>query len=541
MVLTRTARIRAGAFVMALAASTTLLAACTPAEGDADQAATQQPQSGGDVVVGISADPTCLDPQQNGNAASISASRQVVDSLTDLDPETGEVLPWLAESWTVDDDATSFTFTLRDDVTFSDGSALDADVVVRNFDTIASLGAATSLVTGYLAGYEGATAIDEHTVQIDFSTPSAGFLATTSVVQLGIVAESTLEKTAEERCAPESIVGTGPFVYDSYTQNESTVLTRRDGYGWPSARAAHEGDAYLDSVTFQVVSESSVRVGSLQSGQLDAITDVQPTDEETLAGAGFDVIDRANPGVVNTLYPRASNKITADAAVRQAIQIGIDRDQLASVLSASYASATSVLATSTPGYADVSDELAYAPDAAAALLDDAGWETASDGVREKDGVRLSLDVAYLNSVVTNQSVLELVQQQLGDIGVELTLRPLAVADYLEAVQEPDLAFSFGNFTRSEADVLRTTFGGADTNPARFADDDLTGLFTALQTSSDETARAETSADIQQFVVEAGYGIPVYELAQVAATSTSLHDVSFDSSSRIFLYDAWLAN
>lgn len=535
-------RARAAAVIATVAASAVLLAGCA---GGADVASTSTPSAsptaGGDLVIGISADPTCLDPQQNGNAASINASRQVVDSLTDIDPETGELVPWLAESWEVSDDATSFTFTLREGVTFSDGTALDAEIVARNFTEVVTLGAATSLVTGYLAGFESATAIDESTVQVDFSAPNAGFLSSTAVVQLGIVSASTLDLTAEERCQAENVVGTGPFTFTSYAQNESTVLTRRDGYDWASERAAHTGEAYIDTVTFQVIGESSVRVGSLQSGQLDAITDVQPTDEETLSAAGFGVIARANPGVVNSLYPRASNPITADTAVRQALQIGIDRDELAAVLSDSYAAATSVLATSTPGYVDLSDELAYDPDAAAELLDEAGWTLGSDGVREKDGTRLALDVAYINSVVTNQSVLELVQQQLGDLGIELTLRPLAVADYLEAVKDPELAFSFGNFTRPDLDVLRTSFGGAATNSARFDDDDLTALFTDLQSTADTAARDEVGAQAQELIVAEGYGIPVYELAQVAATGSHVNGVSFDSSSRLFLYDAWLAN
>ncbi|MFT4307403.1 MAG: ABC transporter substrate-binding protein [Microbacterium sp.] len=533
----RPGRVRAVASGVLLTASAVLLAGCSATA--ATDSTSASPTSGGDLVIGISADPTCLDPQQNGTAASISASRQVVDSLTDIDPDTGEVIPWLAESWEVDDDATSFTFTLREGVTFSDGTPLDAEVVAQNFDTVVSLGAATSLVTGYLSGYESATVVDDRTVRIDFSTPNAGFLASTAVVQLGIVSSSTLEKTAEERCQPENIVGTGPFVYESYTQNESTVLTRRDGYDWPSERAAHSGEAYLDSVTFQVIGESSVRVGSLQSGQLDAITDVQPTDEETLSAAGFGVVSRANPGVVNTLYPRATNPITADTAVRQAIQIGIDREQLASVLSSSYAPATSVLAASTPGYTDLSAELAYDPDTAQQLLEDDGWTLGDDGVRVKDGTRLSVDVAYLNSVVTNQTVLELVQQQLADIGIELTLRPLAVADYLEAVQEDSLAFSFGNYTRPELDVLRTTFAGSSSS-TRISDDDLDAVLSQLQSTSDDAQRTELGDQAQQSIVEEAYGIPVYELSQVAATSPELHALSWDSSSRLFLYDAWLS-
>lgn len=500
---------------------------------------TTTPAAGGDVVVGVSADPECLDPQQNGNAASISVTRQVVDSLTDVDPDTGEVLPWLARSWEVNDDSTSFTFHLRDGVTFSDGTALDAEVVARNLDTVVSLGAASSLVTGYLDGYAGATAVDGLSVQVDFSLPNASFLTTASVVQLGIVAPSTLDLDAAARCLPENVVGTGAFVLDEYTRDGSTVLERRDGYDWPSERSSVDGEALLDTLTFQVVAESSVRTGSLRAGELTATTDVLPDDATALEAEGFGLVARANPGVVSTLIPRATHPALADDAVRRAVQLGIDREGLAPVLGGGAAPATSVLASSTPGFADRSELLGHDPDAARDLLDGAGWVEGEDGVRVKDGERLELDVAYINSVVTNDSVLAVVQQQLAEVGIALELRPLPVPEYLEAVQEPGLAFSFGNFTRPDPDVLRTAFGGAPENPARFDDAHLAAALAAVRSEPDEAVRAQAAEDVQTLLVEEAYAIPVYELAQVAATAPALHGVGYDASSRLTFHDAWL--
>ena len=96
-----------------------------------------------------------MDPQQVGSNVSIYVARQLADSLTDQDPETGEIQPWLAESWDVSDDLTRFTFHLRDGVTFSDGSALDSADVRASFDAVAGdLGASAPLAASYLAGYE---------------------------------------------------------------------------------------------------------------------------------------------------------------------------------------------------------------------------------------------------------------------------------------------------------------------------------------------------------------------------------------------------
>src|ERR1700704_5838230 len=85
--------------------------------------------------------PPCLDPQQVGLNASLNIGRQLVDSLIDQDPQSGEFKPWLAESWQVNDTATSFTFKLRQGATFSDGTPVDASAVKNNFDAVVKLGA----------------------------------------------------------------------------------------------------------------------------------------------------------------------------------------------------------------------------------------------------------------------------------------------------------------------------------------------------------------------------------------------------------------
>ncbi|GAA1016694.1 peptide ABC transporter permease [Acrocarpospora pleiomorpha] len=522
---------------VALAAAT-VLAACAPG-GGAASGGSATPRQAGTLKIGLSGDPGCLDPQQNGNASSINISRQLVDSLTYLDPDTGTIEPWLASSWTVNENATQFTFTLRDGVTFSDGSGVTAAVVKENLDTVVKLGAATSLVTGYLGGYEKTTVLDDHTVRVDFSQPNAGFLQATSVVQLGILSAGTVAKTAEQRCQADGLVGSGPFVLKSYTPNQSAVLTRRPGYAWPSAVARHGGEAHLDSIEFHIVSEASVRTGSLRSGQLDAITDVQPDDEATLKSGGFTILARANPGVVNTLFPKPTSEFAADATIREAIQIGLDRAQLTSVLSGSYQPATSVLAKTTPGYKDGQGALKSDPAAAGKLLDDAGWVKGGDGIRVKNGKRLSPDVVYISTVVTNQSVLEVVQQQLKDLGVELKLRPLAVADYLKAAQDPKVNFTFGNFTRPDLDVLRSAFSSTAAVTAKETSDSLEKLYVEEQSAADTAARNGIGGEIQDQLIENAYAIPVYELSQVAAVSAAVQGLGFESSSRLIFYDTWL--
>ncbi|CUU66719.1 NtaA/DmoA family FMN-dependent monooxygenase [Corynebacterium variabile] len=130
-----------------------VLTSCGTAAGQGDDDYTGPPVNGGTLRVAFDADITCADGRQAGNNTALNVSRQITDSLTDQDPETGEIVPWLAESWDVSDDSTTFTFHLRDGVTFTDGTPFTAQPVKDNFEGIVDLGAKSSLGSTYLAAH----------------------------------------------------------------------------------------------------------------------------------------------------------------------------------------------------------------------------------------------------------------------------------------------------------------------------------------------------------------------------------------------------
>lgn len=167
------------------------LAACGSATGQDGADYSGPPVSGGTLRVAFDGDITCADGQQVGNNSALNVSRQLTDSLTDQDPETGEIVPWLAESWDVSDDSTTFTFHLRDGVSFADGTEFNAQSVKDNFESIVDLGAKSSLGSTYLAGLDGIDTPDDNTVTVRFSEPNAQFLQASSTMTLGFYAPST--------------------------------------------------------------------------------------------------------------------------------------------------------------------------------------------------------------------------------------------------------------------------------------------------------------------------------------------------------------
>ncbi len=545
-------RTRYRALAVSLLAPALLLAACSSGGGDGDgtaapaTSASATPDAasatpGGTLRFALGASPSGVDPQQVGSNVSIYIARQLADSLTDQDPETGEIVPWLATSWDVSDDLTTFTFHLRDDVTFSDGTPLTASTVKANLDALAGpLGASAPLAASYLGGYTETRVDDEHTVTVVFGAPNAQFLQATSTVSLAILSDATAAADPAARLQGE-VVGSGPFVLESYTQDQGAVITRRDGYAWASQVSENQGEAYLDQIDFTVVPESGVRAGGLASDQFDAVGDVLPQDVAQVEGVGGQVLTRTNPGVTFVLQPNVTVAPLDDPAVRQALNLAIDRQQLVdTVLSDAFKPATSVLASTTPGYTDLSDDLTLDAAKAEQLLDGAGWTKGTDGIREKDGTKLSIDVVYAPLFTGSQAVLELAQQQLRAVGVDLVLRQLTPADQQAVLTSGDYDTYYYNVTRADADILRTQFSSTGRNVnKRAADDVLDPLLDQQLATADPAARADLVAQAQQEIVDQALAIPLFELAQSIGVAGDVHGVAFDASSRLLFHDAWI--
>lgn len=515
-------------------ASLVLLSGCQGAASSAQDVG--EPVSGGVLRVAYDVDPECVDGQQVGNNTALNVARQITDSLTDQDPETGEIVPWLAESWEVNEDSTSFTFHLRDGVTFQDGTEFTSASVKENFEAIIDLGAKASLGSSYFAGLSSIETPDDRTVTVTFEEPNAQFLQATSTMVLGFYAPDTLGKTPEERCMGD-IVGTGPFTLDQFTQADSVTLSRYDDYAWPSSLAQHDGAAHLDGIEITVVPEATVRNGSLSSGQIDIDTAVLPQDEEVLESSGFPLVSRPNPGVVYHLFPNVGQPIADELEVRQAINKAIDRDELATVLSPHQAPATSTLAQSTPLYTDLSHLLEHDPDGAAQLLDEAGWElNDSTGIREKDGEPLTIELSYWQTA----PFLELVQQQLRGVGIDLQLDKKTIAEHRAVQESGDLAFDFYNLTRSDVDILRTVFDANGRNVNNREPEEVDEILDRTAATTDADERGALTEEAVTALIEEGYSIPLVELSGVVATSPDVQGFHFEASSRIQFYDTWLA-
>jgi peptide/nickel transport system substrate-binding protein len=529
----------AGALLLALAA-------CGGPAPAAGAAAAGTPVEGGQLTYALSAFPKCVDPALQ--ARGLSAPQQFVETLTDQDRKTGDIVPRLAQSWEVAPDARSVTFHLRQGVTFSDGTPLTADVVKANIDSLKDLSAQgktdTPLISS-LNSYQGATVLDPATLRVDFGDPELGFLRNVSDPYFGIYAASTVASSFDDRCAGTSLIGTGPYVISNIVKNQKIELTKRADYTWaPAGVTTHTGAGHLDKIVFEVVPESGVRVGGLQSGQFDVVDDVPVTDQDSVTGSGNQLLTGLVPNLVPGLRQNPFSPLGGSAAVREAIQKGIDRTEIRDTLySDKYTLPTSAIASNTPYWADESAGLAYDPDGAKKILADDGWTTGPDGVWVKDGQRLAPRIIYVSG--TNQGAtqpeLELIQQQLKKIGIDLQLKPGTLTEYTAVYNDKknnSYDFLTGSGPAKDVDFLAGLF--LTTNPALGGADqpELEAAANRLNLAATDADRRAAATDLQALLINKGYWIPIREQTKAVGIRAGVQGVTIDPYGATVLYDAW---
>ncbi|MGV0240803.1 TIGR04028 family ABC transporter substrate-binding protein [Klebsiella aerogenes] len=515
--------------------------------------AAQTPIKGGTLIYLEQQPHTNLYPPAGGFYPNGGILNQITDKLTWQNPETLAIEPWIAESWTSNDDKTEYTFKLRPGVTFSDGTPLDANAVAKNFDTYGLGNKALRLpVSEVINNYDRSEVIDPLTVKFYFKKPSPGFLQGTATIGSGLVSLSTLARSFEALGDARHIIGSGPFtVKDEKPGRELTLVARKD-YQWGPKNLAQQGPANLDGITYIVTPEDSVRIGALLAGQAGFIRQVQAYDEKQATDQGFNIYAAPTRGVNDSLSFRPDNPLVADQRVRQALLHATNAKQVVETLfSPNYPQASSVIARTAAGYVDLSDKLAFDQQKAKQLLDEAGWIPGADGIRQKAGQRLALTVYESLPQPQNKEVLQLVAQQWRQVGVALSVKAgdagSRVLDNLDPLKTPLTVSEVG---RADPDVVKSMFfpanrdallqqGGSSDKVKSFRDDKLNALLTAISAEVEGQKRLQLTGDAQRYLLDNAYVIPIFEEPQVFAGASWVKGVRFEAVGRPSFYGVWL--
>jgi len=368
------------------------------------------PTRGGHVVVAITAEPPGWDPSAS---TSQEIPRVVYDNvmqgLVRFD-RNGEIVPALATSWETSEDGLTWTFHLREGVTFHDGSAFDAADVVEKFERAIDPESGHTNAQYYEA-IASIEAVDDHTVVFHLSRPSSSLLYNLARPDSVINPSGTAET---QRSQP---VGTGAFVFAEYVPGSHVRLERFADY-W------EEGLPYLDSAEFRIVSDPNARFAALQAGDIDLIG-------VALLPEQFQQV-QANPALKGT-QGSATAEITLalnnavepldDPRVRQAITHAIDKNAI--VQGAMFGLGTVIGTHMSPAenyYVDLTDTYPYDPERARELLAEAGYP---DGFT----VRFELPEPYNIERRTG----EVIAQQLAQVGIDVELSVVEWATWIERI------------------------------------------------------------------------------------------------------------
>ncbi|AMA45910.1 ABC transporter substrate-binding protein [Pseudomonas alabamensis] len=527
--------------LFALGALAWALTACSPAD---DHAASNTLNIAfwGDNTTLVS-----LDPFQVYWLEHRVLLRNIAESLTDQDPQTGRIIPWLAARWEVSDDGLRYTFHLRQDVTFSNGERFDAQAVKTAFDSNKAFASQLPATFGatYLAGYDHADVVDAFTVRLVLTTPNAGFLQATSTTNLAILAPASYALTAQERSLGK-IIGTGPFTLEHYTPEVGARLVRRDDYAWPSATMHNRGAAHLAAVEIRYIPEESVRNGLFLQGKADILWPRNPfseVDVQLLQSKGATVQSRSLPGPALNLYPNTrGQRLLADRQVRLALQKAIDRTSYAhTVFNDQFPVVSGVYDTTTPYFKPQHDKLAHDPRGAEQLLEAAGWHKGEDGYRHKNGQRLTL---RYNLTPAESAGDVLVQDQLRQVGIDLKLNVLTRAEWVAGNASGNYDLTSTYMTRADPIILQTILDPRAANSATLATNayaadvlpQAQALFDQGLTARTDPQRAQAYGRLQDLLVDEASAFPLYERVWQAATAPRVKDFRWTAEGFALLGD-----
>jgi peptide/nickel transport system substrate-binding protein len=509
---------RRGLLTTTLAGAFALLTAVGPAPVEA----ADSPHNGGDITFLIDS----LGDTWIPNNSAISSFQghiwgHVADKLLYVDAD-GKVSPWLAERWEQNDTATEFTLHLKSGVTFSDGTPLDASAVVANLDIwyAGRKNEGINPIGLFPKTYDRAEAVDATTVKVFFKKPTLGFIPTLGYHGSILISPKTIAQPATQQADLSKTSGSGPYVVESWKEGDYVKLVKRKDYNWGPAAVGHTGPAFLDSITYKLVSEPSLRVASVQSGQADVAYNASPQELKSLHEEGFTVATPRYLGFVNGWAVNTKLPPYDDVKVRQALQTGINRQEIIdTVYTPDWKLATSFIQSNVPGATDHSNLLAYDPSKAEKLLDEAGWVKGADGIRVKDGKPLSLTIHSNPYLATSKSVDELIAQQLGKLGWKVAIRAYDVVTFGEKVKFGGAAVPTYEVTRSfiDAGTVASILTNANNGENWFALDDrdttLNGLRDKIAGAGSVDERSPLLDELQKYVLEQGYFIPRTQIVQ----------------------------
>lgn len=380
-------------------------ALCACGGGNAKKENSEKSQSnatsGGSIVVGIMQDLDSLDPHSMAYAGTREVLFNVFEGLVKTD-STGDLKPAVASEYSVSDDATVYSFKLREGIKFHDGSYVTVEDIKYSVERYADIQKESSA----FSILKEVKIVDDSTIEVVLTEGNTEFLAQLTCAIMPQANDENLNKVP---------VGTGPFKYSSYIAGQKFVVERFEDY-W--------GDkAYLEGVTFKIVSDSDVALMELQAGTLD-IYQYLTTDQAVTLSSGFDIYE-GSVNYVQALFLNNDFEPFTNLKVRQAMCYGIDKEEITNFLfdGKSHIIGTNMIPALKKYYNEQTESIyTYDTDTAIKLLKEAGYQS---------GFELKITVP--DNYAPHAGAAEIIVEQLKKIGITATIELVDFSTWYDKV------------------------------------------------------------------------------------------------------------
>ncbi|MFW5787623.1 MAG: ABC transporter substrate-binding protein [Halanaerobiales bacterium] len=372
-------------------------------------------EKGGELEIGLDADPPMLDPHLSTAMVDRQVFQSLYDTLIEID-ENMELVPGLAEDWTIEEDGTRYVFELREDVVFHDGSKFDAEAVEYNFERMLDSDFASPRSSD-LSLVKDFEVLDEYKIAVTLKEPFAPFLATLADRAGMMVSPESAEEEGEDFA--NQPVGTGPFKFVERKVQEEIILEKNEDY-WK------EGTPYLDRVVFRPFPDDNVRVLNLTDGDLDIIDTVPPKDMEKLETETTIKLSNKNGLGFQGIWVNKEKKPLDNDKLARALSLSIDRKALVdTVFKDAAVPGNSPFPPGTTMHDKDQKVPEVDPVAAEKLLKEAG---------KSDGYKLKLMV---ESNPTVEQTAEVIQSMASRVGIDVEIELIEFGSMVDRLEKGD--------------------------------------------------------------------------------------------------------
>jgi len=468
----------------------------------------------GPLVVGLWTEPTNIDPGVELNVASAkNVIDNVYEALVAYEGASLEVSPRLAQDWQVSDNGLEYTFSLRTDVYFHDGTKFNADAVVATIERVQALGATPASL---ISGLESATAIDEQTVALRLVAPNAYFVD--QLAWIYIVSPNAMEQHAGDDNGQSwfgrNAVGTGPYRLMSWEPGQTLLLDRFEDYwrGW--------SQDYVGTVALRVISEPSTQRLLLERGDLD-IAQLVSIDSVGALEQNARVVVLRDPGLSQfQLMINTNNPPLNDVRVRRAIEYAFDYDAhnegaMRGFVERAWTPFPAAMVGDLPGVATYNHD----QDRAMSLLADAGYP----------GGGFTLDYKFISGFTEQKAAGEILQASLAPLGIDVEIAEAPWPTLLQQLQDPTTAYDIWAFyvtprTNNPSEFLTNLFatwtqGANGRNFSYFSSEEVDALLTAAPAMPEADERADAFAQAAEIIADAAVAVPINHAVSLQAMGT----------------------